>query len=1226
MPSLNASDQGLNQIKQRRKARSWAIEDRQWLVAASQILDPSSDWTLASLAGKGIFAPGVSLSTWKRFLRGEPINAQVFKAFCQLLKLNWQEVVSQQHTDIELGTPTREFVQNKQATSSIAATSSDALIQDWGEAPDVPFFFGRAYEMQTLEQWVLDARCRLVAILGIGGAGKTGLSVKFGSGGMGKTNLSLNLAKRIHSEFKYVVWRSLLNAPLLTDLLADLVKILSNQQQVILSENLDICLSHFLNELKNQRCLVILDNVETILQGGQFAGQYREGYEDYGRLFKQIGEVPHQSCLLLTSREKPKEIARLEGKTRPVRVLELGGLEIAEAKKIFDEVGNFFATETQWQKLITLYSGNPLALELVAKQIDEVFFGKIAAFLQEGKSVFYDLQELLDWHCDRLSPCEQEIAHWLAINREPVSIADLKADVLSPLTQEQIPAILQSLQRRMSLERSDAGFTLQPVLMERLTQRLIQQANHELQSGKFELLRTHAFVKAMTSDDIRASQQRLLMQPLIAQLMLTFRVDALKHHLQQLLNTLKYQPLLSTGYAAGNLINLLCALDADLSCHEFDHLVIMQAYLTQATLHRTNFSHSILSKTAFTTTISSVTAIAFSPDGQWLVTGEEIGVLRVWQVATGRQLAVYQAHGSWISSIHFSPDGQQFATSSYDQTIRLWQLDLNDRYPVFQGHRNWVRTILWSADGQHLISGSDDFTIRIWDRQTGTCLRTLEGHANLVRSLALQPEGKLLASGSDDRTVKLWNIETGECIKTLNAHAGMVGLVTFSSEGRTLISVSRDQTIKFWDVQMGDCTQTIEIALGSPFSIAINLQKTIIATGSFEGTLKLWDLETGRCLQALHCHIGSVLTTVFDPSGRVCATGGDDQTIKLWHTGTGRNLRTLQGYRDGVQSIALLPDRNQLVSGHFDSTVRLWDQATGQCIQTLQGHQGRIWSVAYHAKKNLIASSSSDRTIRLWDATSATCLGVLRGHEEWVWSLAINPAGTLLASGDGNNRIKLWNLADRSNLINCEKTLQGHQGRVWTLDFSPDGSLLVSGSQDQIVKLWDIASGECLATLSSVSTPQIWAAKFSPDGCQLACSGPDGTVSLWNWKTQDCLKVFQGHTRQVWKVAFSPNGVRLASGSDDHTVRVWDVASGQCLHILSGHEAPVHSVAFGESILVSTSVDGTLRLWSAKTGDCLNVLQAPRPCEGMDITGIAGLTETEKQTLQLLGAIANDHQ
>jgi hypothetical protein len=93
MPSFNAFSQGLNQIKQRRKARGWVIEDRQWLIAASQILEPSTDWAAAAFAGKGIFAAGVSLSTWKRFLRGEPINARVFKAFCQVLGLDWQRVI-----------------------------------------------------------------------------------------------------------------------------------------------------------------------------------------------------------------------------------------------------------------------------------------------------------------------------------------------------------------------------------------------------------------------------------------------------------------------------------------------------------------------------------------------------------------------------------------------------------------------------------------------------------------------------------------------------------------------------------------------------------------------------------------------------------------------------------------------------------------------------------------------------------------------------------------------------------------------------------------------------------------------------------------------------------------------------------------------------------------------------------------------------------------------------
>lgn len=139
------------------------------------------------------------------------------------------------------------------------------LRQDWGDAPDVPVFFGRTEELETLEKWILVDKCRLVAIVGMGRIGKTGLSIQWGKGGIGKTDLSLQLAKGIQEEFNYVIWRSFLNAPPVKEILSDLTKFLSNQQEINLPDKEDKQISRLLHYLREHRCLVILDNAEAIL-------------------------------------------------------------------------------------------------------------------------------------------------------------------------------------------------------------------------------------------------------------------------------------------------------------------------------------------------------------------------------------------------------------------------------------------------------------------------------------------------------------------------------------------------------------------------------------------------------------------------------------------------------------------------------------------------------------------------------------------------------------------------------------------------------------------------------------------------------------------------------------------------------------------------------------------------------------------------------------------------
>src|SRR4028118_2182188 len=197
--------------------------------------------------------------------------------------------------------------------------------QDWGEAVDVSVFYGRTEELNTLDQWIVNERCRLVALLGMGGIGKTTLSIK--------------LAQQIQDEFEYVIWRSIRNAPPLQEILADIIKFLSNQQETDLPETVGGRISRALDYLRSKRCLIVLDNAESILQGGDHAGEYREGYEDYGELIRRVGGTSHQSCLVLTSREKPKEVASSEGETPAVRSLQLTGLKAVEGEEIFKVKG-----------------------------------------------------------------------------------------------------------------------------------------------------------------------------------------------------------------------------------------------------------------------------------------------------------------------------------------------------------------------------------------------------------------------------------------------------------------------------------------------------------------------------------------------------------------------------------------------------------------------------------------------------------------------------------------------------------------------------------------------------------------------------------------------------------------------------------------------------------------------------------------------------------------------
>ena len=1139
---------------------------------------------------------------------------------------------------------------------------------DWGEATDVSLFYGRTEELNTLKQWILaDAdnklsqRCRLIALLGMGGIGKTALSVK--------------LAQEVQGEFDCIIWRSLRHAPTLETLLSDLSCFTSQQQET------GNKLERLMYWLRSSRCLLILDNFETILQGGK-TGQYLTGYEGYGELLRAIGETNHQSCLILTSREKPAEIAANVGHELSVRSLQLNGSQ--EAAIALIESKGLSGNLSQKQQLCQAYSYNPLALKIVATSIQELFDGKIEDFLAQNTTVFNEIYKLLDQQCQRSSPFEKNVMFWLAINREWTTIAELADDIVPTVSRAEILAALEALSWRSLIEKQSGSYTQPPVVMEYVTERFIEWicdeiaemgSGNENSEGKtaycsrlpkpqfqLPLLQSHALLKATGKDYIRDIQIRQIIKPLLAKLInrLGSR-NNVERHLVQILTKLQKASSIQPGYAGGNIINLLIQLGTDLTGYDFSHLPLWQADLRDVTLHNCNFAHADLSKSVFTEPLSLALSVAFSADGQLLATGDANSEVRVWRVADGKNILTCRGHNSWVWSVAFSPDGQTLASASDDRTIKLWDLSTGECLHTLREHTHQVWSVAFSRDGETLASGSEDRTVKLWNVKTGRCNGTLHGHENWVRSVAFSADGQMIASGSDDKTVKLWDAKTGECLQTLHGHSERVWSVAFSPQGKTLASSSSDRTIKIWDIKTGACLLTLQGHQNWVRSIAFSANGQIIASGSEDQSVKLWNVHTGECYQTLRGHANWVRSVAFSPDGQTLASGSGDHTVKLWNFPTGQCIKTLQGYTNRVWSVAFT-ERNRvssknskgtasiksslvqnispavplqtnkgdgliLASGNDDHTVKIWDLKTNKCYQVLRGHANSVCAVAFSpipptpltkgGSGGILASGSEDHTVKLWDINAGECRHTLEGHTSRIWSVAFNPQGNILASASEDHTVKLWDVSTGQ----CLQTLQGHTSWVCAIAFSPNGRILASGSYDQTVKLWDCTTGKCLQTLPGHDN-WVWSVAFSPEGRILASGSGDHTVKLWDIQTGECYCTLEGHTSRVWSVAFSSDGQMLASASSDQTVKLWDVRTGKCLHTLQGHRNLAWSVAFSpdSQIVASGSQDETIKLWNVQTGECLKTLIADRPYEGINITKATGLTEAQTAALKVLGA------
>ncbi|AVH66905.1 WD40 repeat-containing protein [Nostoc sp. 'Peltigera membranacea cyanobiont' N6] len=1087
----------------------------------------------------------------------------------------------------------------------VAEKSSSNSKQDLGEAPDTVTFYGRTEELATLRQWIVNERCRIVGLLGMGGLGKTALSVK--------------LAAQLKSDFDYIIWRSLREAPKLETILNGIIKFLSNQEEINPTGNIHEKITRLLEHLRSSRCLLILDNFESILADGSYGEQYRDEYQDYSILIQRIGELHHQSCLVFTSRIKPKKIAMQEGENLLISYLPLQGLKDLEVMKILENK-KLTGTDQEMQKLVRLYSGNPLALKIVSTFIQDLFSGNVSEFLSQEITLtpFVGIESLLEQQFTHLTELEQEIMYWLAINREPVSALELFEDITEKPIYFDVINALENLKRYSLIEAVDGKFTLQNVVLEYMTGILIRQVSKELNSGQTQFFNRFALAKATAQDYVRNSQMQLIIKPIAKNLndLDTKLVKFLEEEKQKIRD-------LPKGYLVGNILDLLRYHNYNLSGLDLSNFTVWQAYLRGADLRDVKFVNADLNKTRFTESFGIVLAVAYNSKKSMIALGDTKSEIRL-RDAKGHQLLTLEGHTNWIRSVAFSPDGEILVSGSDDKTVRLWNTTTGQFLRSLQGHKERVWSVAFSPDGKTVASSSEDKTVRLWNVHTAECWKILEKHTHWVREVAFSPDGKILASGSSDRTVILWDAHTGNYIRTLEGqHTARVRTVAFSSDGKILASGSDDHTVRLWDIHSGKYLQTLPGHTQRVRSLAFSPEPNsrILASASEDHKVILWDINANKRYRTLSEHTEKVWSVTFtDPEGKTLISSSDDKTVKFWDTHTGECLKTLQGYTDWAWSLVFHPSNNILISGNDDKTIKLWNLDTGES-KSLAGHTNRIRAVALSPDSSMIASGSDDQTIRLWDTQTGQHRKTLVDHFDRILTVDFSPDGRYLASGGDDKILRIWNIHSGE----YRQTQENHKNWLWSVTFSPDSSILASGSEDCTIKLWDVDTGKCLKTLFG-HDGWVRSVRFSPDGNTLVSGSEDHTVKLWDVTTGKCIQILKGETGWVRTVAFSPKGRFVASAGGNSIIEIWDIKTAKLYQTLTGHQERIWSVVFSADgqTLASSSEDGTIILWDTETGELKKTLRSPRLCEGMDITGAVNLTEAQIKTLKTLGAKKND--
>jgi serine/threonine protein kinase len=287
-----------------------------------------------------------------------------------------------------------------------------------------------------------------------------------------------------------------------------------------------------------------------------------------------------------------------------------------------------------------------------------------------------------------------------------------------------------------------------------------------------------------------------------------------------------------------------------------------------------------------------VLALAWSPDGTYIVSGTANSAIHVWDATRGCHLFTHRdpfRTYAWTSSLAWSPDGEYIASGSDDKSVRVLQVErgvsliLKQKF-TYRNHVSWVNAVSWSPDGKRIASGSNDKTVHIWqmDSTKDAEVEIYRGHSLWVVTLAWSPDGNYIASGGNDAAIHVWDVRREETTLIYRDHRFGINALAWSPDGTSIASCSWDNIIRVWDSVTGNTLFSYRGHKDPVNTVAWSPDGTHIASGGRDKTVHVWDVITGQVKCTYHGHSSWVYAVAWSPDGTRIASAGNDGTVHIW--------------------------------------------------------------------------------------------------------------------------------------------------------------------------------------------------------------------------------------------------------------------------------------------------------------------------------------------------------
>lgn len=569
-----------------------------------------------------------------------------------------------------------------------------------------------------------------------------------------------------------------------------------------------------------------------------------------------------------------------------------------------------------------------------------------------------------------------------------------------------------------------------------------------------------------------------------------------------------------------------------------------------------------------------VKTVAYSPNGDYVVTGSRDKTAKLWSVATGLEIRTFIGHHHTVNEVQFSPDGKKIATSSADKTAKIWDIETGEELWSTEQFDRYVTTVAFSAKGKYLAVGGFDDQVIIYEVKSGDTIKQIKADSELGLGYGLDAEfsddGKWLAIGQDNRTMKIYDTQNWELTYTFTPEnsqcGGCVAFVSFSPNSQFVAKLSNSGTLEEYQLSDSSLVHQYIEEIRDLTAVTYNLDGSLLLAAN-EEHVYVFDTKTKKEIHSFSPQVKAINQVVFAPDSNLVLIGGNDNKATLWDWRTGEQHGEFSGIINQVNQGGLNYDPDN----YWESYIANYIKYQNNILLTKDGTQ--------------FLKGKSGKKAKLIEVKTGNVVMEYVGHDKGVLCFDLTENEEFLLTGGGDGQAILWSKKS-GKLI---RKYKGHREPIFDVRFSHDQLQMVTTSWDGYVIVWDVKTGEIRSRidLGNVSANRV---QFSQNDVYLFISKLDKSFELREIETKEVVRRFAGHTQNITQIKADFEHQQLATVSTDGKAILWDVNTGLIKRKFKHTDGSVRAVVIKNRELITGGSNRVIHIWDSYSGILLNEL------------------------------------